>query len=180
LILRNPFRRDSSATAAAGLYEAAVAQARRPEFYIKCGVPDTVDGRFDLIAVHVFLVLHRLKRDHPASAGLAQAVLDAMFSDMDRSLREMGAGDLGVGRRVKRMAEGLNGRIAAYEAGLTAPERTDLGAALRRNLYGTVTPESACVAALAAYVQAQAGQLAAQGLDALATGTVAFGDPPTA
>src|SRR5579885_2019728 len=101
--------------AAAALYRAVVAQARAPAFYVAYGVPDTLDGRFDLIALHMFLVLHRLKSDTDAST-VSQALFDIMFDDMDRSLREMGVGDLGVGRRVRAMAEALYGRMAAYEA----------------------------------------------------------------
>lgn len=172
------FRRDPTQAVAEALYGAVVAQARRPEFYTRCGVPDTVDGRFDLIAVHVFLLLHRLKHDHPAAADLAQGVFDTMFQDMDHSLREMGAGDLGVGRRVKAMVQGLYGRIAAYEAGL-AGAGGELEAALRRNLYGTTDPAPGCTAAMAAYMRAQAAALAGQTLAMLMAGEIAFGEPPT-
>lgn len=171
------FRRNPCEAAARALYGAVVAQSRRPEFYARCGVPDSVDGRFDMIAVHVFLVLHRLKQDHPAAADLAQGVFDAMFEDMDESLREMGAGDLGVGPRVKAMVRGLYGRIAAYEAGL-AGEDGELEAALGRNLYGTTEAAPACTAAMAAYMRDQAARLAGQDLAALMAGRVAFGEPP--
>ena len=83
-----------------------MAQARQPGFYRDCGVPDSVDGRFELIALHTFLVLHRLKADATDTEALGQALFDVMFQDMDQSLRELGAGDLGVGPRVKRMAQG--------------------------------------------------------------------------
>src|SRR5581483_7180724 len=132
---------------AALLYRSVVEQARRPEFYAAFGVPDTVDGRFDMIALHMFLVLHRLKAADP---DLGQALFDTMFADMDRSLREMGAGDLGVGRRVRAMAEALSGRIAAYDAGLSADDAA-LAGALRRNLYGTVpdrVPDERALSAL--------------------------------
>ena len=105
MVLGRLFKRERTEAPATLLYAKLVAQARQPEFYARCGVPDTVDGRFDLISLHLFLVLHRLKRDRPESADLAQAVFDLMFHDMDQSLREMGAGDLGVGRRVKVMIQ---------------------------------------------------------------------------
>src|SRR5690349_8287815 len=91
-----PMRQTDHKPAAAALYRAVVGQARTPAFYVAYGVPDTLDGRFDLIALHMFLVLHRLKTDSLA-ANLSQALFDIMFDDMDRSLREMGVGDLGVG-----------------------------------------------------------------------------------
>lgn len=134
------------------LYERVVSQARQPGFYRDCGVPDTVDGRFELIALHAFLVLHRLKAEPGDTEDLGQALFDVMFQDMDQSLRELGAGDLGVGPRVKRMAQGLYGRIAAYEAGLEGPEG-ELETGLKRNLFGTATPEPGQVQAMAAYLR---------------------------
>ena len=171
------FREKPEAAPAEALYEKLVVQARRPEFYACCGVPDTVDGRFDLIALHLFLLLHRLKRDHPESAALAQAVFDRMFLDMDQSLREMGVGDLGVGPRVKTMIQGLYGRIAAYEAGLGQADGS-LAAALRRNVYGTTDPAPEHLEALTAYVRRQVITLAEQGYEGLAAGDLIFGEPP--
>jgi cytochrome b pre-mRNA-processing protein 3 len=177
MVMGKLFKRKRTEEPATLLYAKLVAQARRPEFYLHGGVPDTVDGRFDLISLHLFLVLHRLKGDHPESAELAQAVFDLMFDDMDQSLREMGAGDLGVGRRVKVMIQGLYGRIAAYEKGLERDDDT-LQAALRRNVYGTVDPAPVCLEALAAYVRGQVAVLARQAYPALAAGALVFGAPP--
>ncbi len=159
MVLDRWFRREPRAARALPLYDRVVAQARRPGFYSRCGVPDTQDGRFELIALHLFLVLHRLKAGRPETADLAQDLFDTMFQDMDQSLRELGAGDLGVGPRVKRMAQGLYGRIAAYEAGLSGPG-TELGAALRRNLFGTVTPEPEQLRAMACYLRGAVDALA--------------------
>lgn len=165
--------------AAESLYATVVAQARRPEFYAAWDVPDTVDGRFDMIALHMFLVLHRLKQDGAAAAETSQALFDAMFADMDRSLREMGAGDLGVGRRVRAMAEGLYGRIAAYEAGLAADD-VALAAALRRNVFGTVPdpgPPVRAMSALCGYLRAAASALARQDARQIVKGRVEFPAP---
>jgi cytochrome b pre-mRNA-processing protein 3 len=159
------------------LYQAIVAQARTPEFYARLGVPDTVDGRFDMIALHLFLVLRRLKAEGEGGRDLAQALCDRFFDDLDRSLREMGAGDLGVGRRVKAMAKAFYGRVAAYEAALNGEEAV-LGDALRRNLFGTVTPTSQAIAAVSRYVRRQAAALADQPAESLAAGIVEFGAPP--
>lgn len=172
------FRRKTKETEARVLYEAIVAQARRTEFYSNLGVPDTVDGRFDMIALHVFLVLHRLKRDHPKSANLAQSLFDTMFLDMDYSLRELGAGDLGVGRRVKQMAKGLYGRIAAYEAGVEGADE-ELEAALRRNLYGTVEATPANLRAVAGYMRRQVAVLRRHSAEDLGAGELMFEDPPS-
>ena len=129
-------RRRSENEVAARLYERLVEQARRPGFFRDLQIPDSLDGRFEMIALHVFLVLHRLKASGADTRTLAQALHDHFFADMDRCLREMGAGDLGVGKRVKRMAEGLYGRIPAYEAALGDDDAA--AAALRRNLFGTL------------------------------------------
>ena len=77
------------------LYAGVVKQARQSLFYADYGVPDSLDGRFEMIALHAFLLLHRLKSDNPEAAALSQAVYDVFFADMDQCLREMGAGDLG-------------------------------------------------------------------------------------
>ena len=177
MILDRLFRRNACDAPARSLYQRVVEQARRPEFYRRRGVPDTLDGRFELIALHVFLVLHRLKRDHPGSADLAQALFDTLFMDLDQSLRELGAGDLGVGRRVKLMAQGLYGRIAAYETGLRGPD-DELEAALTRNLYGTVQPDLGSVRAMAEYLRREASALARRDLARLTAGELAFGAPP--
>ena len=160
------------------LYARIVAQARRPEFYAGGGVPDSLDGRFEMLALHLFLVLHRLQRERadPACAALAQGLADRAAADFDANLREMGAGDLGVGRRVKRMAGALYGRIAAYEAGIDGGEEA-LRQAIRRNLFGTVDPRGGQVAAMAGYLLAGHALLAGCPPTALARGAVDFPPP---
>src|ERR1041385_2523533 len=113
------FRRNPLRDAAELAYRRVGAQARRAGFVSKIGVPDTVDGRFELIVLHAFLYLHRLKREQPEAAALGQHFFDTMFTDFDRSLREMGTGDLSVGREIKRMAQAFYGRVDAYERGLS-------------------------------------------------------------
>ena len=141
-------------------------------------MPDTLDGRFDLVALHAFLVLRRLKQDRDETAQLAQCLFDTLFLDMDRALRELGAGDLGVGKRVKAMARGFYGRIAAYEDGLSGTEAV-LSQALRRNLYGTTEPGASQLAALASYTRREAAALAAQATERLLAGETRFGAPPS-
>ena len=88
-------------------YRCVVEQARRPIFFTDYGVPDTLDGRFELICLHAFLYLHRLKLEGPQARRICQHFFDRMFSDFDRALREIGTGDLSVGSRVKRMGASL-------------------------------------------------------------------------
>jgi cytochrome b pre-mRNA-processing protein 3 len=163
-------RRDAARKEAEAMYAAIVSQARRPQFYAELGVPDTLDGRFELVALHTFLVLRRLKaRGEAGNSG--QSLVDLFVEDMDASLRELGASDLGVGRRVKAMAQALYGRISAYEAGLDGSADA-LEAALRRNLFGTAPepgPRPGSLAALAGYVRAESSGAGAF-----------FGPPPSA
>jgi cytochrome b pre-mRNA-processing protein 3 len=171
------FRRDPLGDAAALGYGRIVEQARRPGFFVDLGVPDTVDGRFELIALHAFIYLRRLKREQPDSGRLAQRFFDTMFTDFDRSLREMGTGDLSVGREVKRMAQAFYGRVEAYERGL-AEGGAALEAALARNLFGTASAPADCLEAIAAYLRREAAHLDAQPAAALFAGEIRFGDPP--
>jgi cytochrome b pre-mRNA-processing protein 3 len=124
----------------------------------------------------VFLVAQRLKSESSnAAVSLSRALLEAFIMDMDRSLREMGAADLGVGRRVKAMAEGLYGRIKAYEAALGESGEAALEAALRRNLYGTLgMPLLQDLVVVARYVRRQHEALAGQPLAELLAGQLRF------
>jgi cytochrome b pre-mRNA-processing protein 3 len=110
-VLASLFRR-RPAEAAELLYRVAVGQARAEDFYRRLGVPDSVDGRFELVALHVWLLCRRLKGE-PAAAGFTQDLVEIFFADMDVSLRELGAADNRVGPRVKRMIEAFHGRAAA-------------------------------------------------------------------
>src|ERR1041384_3209016 len=150
---RNPLQK-----AAELAYRCVVDQARQPGFFSDIGVPDTIDGRFELICLHAFRSLHRLKGEKPPAPELGQRFFDTMFADFDRSLREMGTGDLSVGREVKRMAEAFYGRVAASEEGLAGSDAV-LQPALARNLYGTAPPAPAQLAAMAAYVRREAAGL---------------------
>ena len=175
------FGRSKSAAPAARIYAAIVTQARRPEFYRELQIPDTLDGRFEMIALHAFLVLNRLKGQGFEADAVAQAVFDVMFDDMDRSLREMGVGDLAVGRRVRAMAEGFYGRIAAYDKGLVEGHAA-LGEAIARNAYGTrrapETPASeAAIAAMAAYLQASQACLSVCSIAEIVAAGPPFPDP---
>jgi cytochrome b pre-mRNA-processing protein 3 len=171
--LASLFRRNPHRSAAHTAYTQIVARAREPAFFLDCAVPDTLDGRFELIALHAFLVLNRLKADHAATADFAQELFDAMFADLDRGLREMGASDIGVGRHVKEMAKSFYGRIVAYEHGLASADE-QLGEALRRNLYGTASPPPEAVAAMARYVRLQAAALAREMPENMLLGQIKF------
>jgi cytochrome b pre-mRNA-processing protein 3 len=131
-----------------------------------------LDGRFDSIGLHVFLLIRRLNREAEPGPQLAQAVFDAMFSDMDLNLREMGVTDLGVGRRNKAMWEALHGRAAAYTAAWD--DDAALEAALARNVWRGTTPPDGAAAALRCHARAQHAALATQDLASLRSGRVRF------
>lgn len=120
------------------LYPLIVKKARNTVFYQSLGVPDTMTGRFDMIVLHVVLVVNRLKDEGKAGVKLSQALFDRFFLDMDYSLRETGVGDLSVPRHIKRMMQGFNGRREAYEQALASGDDQVLAETLKRNLYGTI------------------------------------------
>lgn len=168
--------RPSPARAARSLYEGVLVAARRPDLYRDAGVPDTLDGRFEMICLHAHLLMRRLKREGEAAQRLSQALFDAMFRDLELDLRELGASDLKVGDRVKEMARGFYGRIAAYDAGLDGDDAA-LQAALGRNLFGTVPADvlpPAGPALVAAYMREAVAALDSQSFAELSAGRVRF------
>jgi cytochrome b pre-mRNA-processing protein 3 len=116
------------------LYCNLVEAARNPDLFIKYDIADTVDGRFDCISLHLGLFVRRLENEE-GTKDLLETVLSAFISDMDRNLREMGVGDLSVGKQVKKMASAYQGRFVAYSKALDAQDKEALKNSLVRNLY---------------------------------------------
>ena len=174
--LRDLFRTRPEKIEGRRLYAAAVAQARQPAFYETYGVPDTPTGRFDLIVLHGFLLMDRLK-DDGAGRSLAQAFCDAAVEDMDRNLREMGIGDLSVGKKVKKLMEGFYGRLAAYEEALQSTDAM-LISVLRRNVFAAGDPASGQVEAMARYVRIESERLRDRTIEQLRRGEPGFGPVP--
>jgi len=154
-------RRQPSEDFAATLYTRTAERARAAELYEACGIPDTLDGRFDALALHAALVIDRLRHE-PDGEALSQAFFDAMFRHLDLTLREIGVQDLGVGRRIKIMAEGFHGRALAYRAALAGEGPAPLAEVLRRNAYGGRPPpvDAETVARLETHVRNEADRLA--------------------
>jgi len=182
MIFSRFFKEDDARAAGRTLYETAVAQARNTVFYADLAVPDTLDGRFENILLHVWLVLRRIRMDDAKTElhdKVSQAVFDTMITDMDRSLREMGVGDLRVGKRVKAMAQAFYGHVKAYDNGIDADDDQVLGATLLRNLYGTSEKDpsdlSSAVATVANYLRQEVKNLENQPFEQLISGEVAFG-----
>lgn len=140
------------------LYGQVVRAARDPWFYGEAGVPDTLDGRFDMVGLHAFLLIRRLTQPDMQAhdKSLSQAVFDAMFNDMDVNLREMGVGDMSVGKKVRAMWEAFHGRSAVYAEAmaLAGDERgTALTAAIARNVWRGGEPGAAGLLARIALAQ---------------------------
>jgi cytochrome b pre-mRNA-processing protein 3 len=152
-----------------------VSAARAPYYFAELGVPDTLDGRFDLVGLFAALVIRRLRQADAGRAGpvLAQAVFDAMFADMDFNLRELGVGDLSVAKRMRAMWEAFHGRALAYQAPLDARDEAALAEALARNVWRGAAPEGAA-RALAHMALRQAAHLGGQDVAALIAGQVDF------
>lgn len=139
------------------------------------GVPDTPEGRFELLALHAALIIRRLRAAGPAGQALGQELFDLMFVDVDLNLRELGVGDLSVGKYVKRLARNFYARLAALDAALASGERDALVPMLETNVYrGGPPPGPARVAALADYLFSVATALDLQADDRLLAGEVGF------
>jgi len=166
------FRSDSRADR---LYGQIVAQARQPVFYARYGVADTAEGRFDMIVLHVVLVMRRLRETSADGRALAQALFDTFFADMDRNLREMGTSDLSVPKKVRAMVEAFYGRAAVYDTAIEAASLEGMCAALDRNLFaGKATPDGvtpdSVTEAMARYVLACGDRLARLSYDDIRAG----------
>ena len=167
------FKKDPALEAGEALYAAAVEQARQPALYRQFGTPDTVEGRFEQVAIHVYLILRRLKNDAPGADKVAQKLFDVMFQNFDDSLRELGVGDMSIGRKIRALAENFYGRVAAYEDALSpnAP-KADLATALGRNIFEDENADSA--SGLADYVRETAVLIDAQPVSRIVGGIVRF------
>ena len=169
-------RRRDRATART-LYARIVKVARHEHFYRVRGVPDTLDGRFELLALHTVLVCRRLAAEGAAGAVPGQHLFDAMIEDLEVNLRELGVNDPSLGRRVKEMARAFYGRRDAYAAALDRSDRAALERAVERNLYGTLDPAPENVVWAAAYIESAARTLDRLALPAIAAADIRFPEP---
>jgi cytochrome b pre-mRNA-processing protein 3 len=170
------FRSSSHPSTIRALYGTIVAQARCATFYSGYGVPDTVQGRFDLIVLHLVLVLDRLGRDNGAGRSVGQELFDVFCGDLEDNLREMGVGDLAVPKRMRRFGEAFYGRQAAYLAAFTAADERELEKALVRNIFAGADDDRGA-ARLARYARAALRQFEVQEEGALLRGKVCFPEP---
>ncbi|MGV9007391.1 MAG: ubiquinol-cytochrome C chaperone family protein [Brevundimonas sp.] len=159
-MLKNLLRSRPAVVDGDALYALAVAQARRPDFYTRLGVEDRIDARFELYTLHVLLLVMRLRDDGDRGGEAAQLLFDTYVSALDNTLRELGVGDISVGKKMRKLGESLYGRMTAYEAPLRAGDATGLAAGLARNVLGH--DDGAAAGPLAAYAIASRAALADQ------------------
>ncbi|MDQ0316040.1 ubiquinol-cytochrome C chaperone family protein [Amorphus orientalis] len=161
---------------AAPLYASIVAQARQPVFYRDWSVADTVEGRFEMVVLHLVLVTERLRAEDGTIAPSAQALFDFFLLDMDRSLREMGVGDLSVGKRMKKIGQQVYGRFDAFRPGLAAGDEASLSTAIDRNVFADGSePEAA--GWLATYAVETVSRLASQPTSDIESGRIDWPEP---
>ena len=171
MLLDRLFRTRPALVAGRVLYARAVEGSREPALYSGLGAPDTVEGRFELYSLHVVLLLDRMKGQGEPAADVSQALFDTYVQGLDHALREMGVGDLAVGRKMRKLGEAFYGRCKSYETAFAAlPDEGPLEALVIRTVYAEadVTPAPRLVA----YVLRQRAALAAQALERLAAGEV--------
>ena len=162
------FRRRAERSRRAGeLYGGVVTAARQPFFYKDMGVPDTPEGRFELVALHLFLALEALKQRGPQQLEVTRQTIEAFVSDMDDCMREMGVGDFTVPKKVKRAAAAFYERAGAYRRGLSEAQKSVLEKSLSTYVFAGRQEDGNGLSALAGYVRNAASALAAEQFDVL-------------
>jgi cytochrome b pre-mRNA-processing protein 3 len=171
MLLDRLFRPRPARAIGQALYQRVVDQSRTPALYADLGAPDTAEGRFEIYSLHVVLLIERLRGHGEHAAEVSQALFDAYVKSLDHALREMGVGDLSVGKKMRKLGEALFGRARSYEQAFHALPATELlEALLIRTIFADA--DTAAAPRLAAYVLDQRTHLAAQDLDRLLAGEV--------
>jgi len=173
MLLDRLFRPRPALGAGRALYARAVEQSREPGLYADLDAPDTAEGRFEIYSLHVVLLLDRLRGEGAQAAEVSQALFDTYVSSLDHALREMGVGDLAVGRKMRKLGEAFYGRSRSYEAAFAAlPDEAPLRALLTRTVYADA--DATAAPRLVSYVLAQRAALAGQPAARLLAGEAAW------
>ena len=160
------------------VYRDLVKQARTPSFYRDLGVPDTPEGRFEMVGLHVALVVRRLRLAGGPGSALAQELIDLLFADVDEGLRHIGIGDLSVGKHVRRLAGNFYARLRALDEALDTVPGAPLAPMLRTNVYhNAAAPSPRQLAALAGYLIAAEAALRAHASARVLAGDIAWAPP---
>jgi len=176
MLLDRIFRPKPAVVAGRALYAACVEQSRTPVIYEALGVPDSVEGRFEVYTLHVVLIMDRLVNQGPEASRISQALFDAYVQALDDALREMGVGDLSVGKKMRRLGEAFFGRVKNYHTALSGlPETEDLRALVKRTVYAEV--EAPPLDQMIEYILKQKSGLAVQAVEDLGKGVVGWAAP---
>ncbi|WP_299864520.1 ubiquinol-cytochrome C chaperone family protein [uncultured Hoeflea sp.] len=170
-------RKKANQALVANQYELITEAARAPVFYENMDVPDTVMGRFEMITIHLVLYLRRTGASSGVATDIAQEIVDAFFEDVDHSIRELGIGDMGVPKRMKKFARMFYGRLKSYGQALDDGDISALDEALRRNIYPEPAVEPPALQALAAWTLDADQRLKDVSDDEIAAGQVSFPEP---
>ena len=173
MVLQKLFRPRPARSTGAALFQAVTQQARQAALYSDFGVPDTVEGRFELYSLHVILLVCRLKGEGPAANEVSQALFDTYLRSLDDALREMGVGDLSVGKKMRKLGEAFYGRAKAYDSALAA-DSDGLQALIGRTLFADAPGGDA--AAMTDYVRRAFAALAALPVDRLLGGEAVWAE----
>ena len=158
-------------------YATLTKAARHPYLYEALDVPDTAMGRFEMLSAMLILYFRRTRASATSGQEIAQEIVDAFFEDVDHSIRELGVGDVGVPKRMKKFAGMFYGRLESYAAALEKQDAAELAAALKRNFHPKSEDAALTMAGLASYLLRAENHLAAQGEDVVETGTLKLPDP---
>lgn len=158
-------------------YAALTATARTPVFYADLGVPDTVMGRFEMLSLVLILYFRRTRQSARGGQEIAQEIIDAFFEDVDHSIRELGIGDQGVPKRMKKLAGMFFGRLESYAAALDKDDGDLLASALRRNIYPQMGDDAPNMVGLAEWMMDAERKLRALEEEVVVTGTVRLDTP---
>jgi len=171
---RRFFEKDEERRNVARLYGAVMAAARDPVFFEAAALPNSFETRFELLALHIFLVFNRLKPEGAKGKALMREVTEYMVDDLDRTLREAGLGDVGVAKRMKKLVSGFYGRITAYDKALANDDEKEILRALDRNLFAELDTDVSLLSRMRGYMNEQRAALAAQPLNVFREGAAQF------
>lgn len=175
MIFDRLFRPRPAVQAGRALYSAAVAQARTPALYEGLATPDTAEGRFEIYSLHIVLLLDRLRGHGPVASDVSQTLFDTYVGSLDHALREMGVGDLSVGKKMRKLGEAFYGRAKSYEQAFAAfPQTAVLTDLVARTIYADAERPTED---MVAYIRKQRDALAVQPLEGLLTGQVSWVKP---
>jgi cytochrome b pre-mRNA-processing protein 3 len=176
MLFERLFRPRPSQAAGRALYAQVVEQSRTPKLYAELGAPDTVEGRFELYSLHVILLLERLRGQGPEARAVSQALFDAYLKGLDDALREMGVGDLSVGKKMRKLGEAIYGRVKSYDAAVGAlPAKAPLRDFIARTVFET--GDASRAADMALYAIGQRAALADWPLERLLEGQAGWAAP---